>query len=227
MLGKGCCLCFVLLSLLLLLQSSYLGINLITLDISVHILYVSLVNHGVGGILHPYIGAEGAFAGALQGRTIYTIGASVVFPGDIILSYLIESTGSPYLLLVRFADGYVVGGGTVRAHAGIDEQIAIVGNLRTNLLSALILHDVSLALFRGCIAQFCLHLVHAQRDKLRAGGGSRVVHHDGGLLSVAVVRTCQCQEHHQASFRDALHHFSMNFFHFDLFILNSLFYKYE
>ena len=36
---------------------------------------------------------------------------------------------------------------------------------------------------------------------------------------MAVVRTCQCQEHHQASGRDALHHFSVNLFHFDLFFL--------
>ena len=234
MLGKSSCLCRILLCLLLLLQGSHLGIHLITLDISVHILYVSLVNHGVGGILHPYIGAEGAFAGALQGRTIYAVGASVVLPCDIILSYLIESAGGINLLLVRLADAHVVSGRAVRTHAGIYEQKAVVGNLRANLLSSLVLHDIGLALLWDGIAQLRLHLAHAERDEFRAGGGSWIAYHDGGLLHgcgllfrslsgsgllcMAVVRTCQCQEYHQASGRDALHHFSVNLFHFDLFV---------
>ena len=234
MLGKSSCLCCILLYLLLLLQGSHLGINLITLDISVHILYVSLVNHGIRSVLHPDVGAEGALASLLKGRAIYAVGASVVLPCDLILSYLIESAGGINLLPVRLADTHVVSGRAVRAHAGIYEQKTVVGNLRANLLSSLVLHDISLSLLVGGIAQLRLHLAHIERDKLRAGGGSWITYHDGsllhgcgllfrslsgsGLLCMAVVRTCQCQEHHQASGRDTLHHFSVNLFHFDLFV---------
>ena len=168
LLGKSSSLCCVLLCLLLLLQGSHLGINLIALDVSVHILDVSLVNHGIRSILHPDVGTEGTLAGLLQGRAIYAVGASVVLPCNIILSYLIESAGGINLLLVRLADAHVVSGRAVRTHAGIYEQKAIVGNLRANLLSSFVLHDVSLSLFRGSIAQFRLHLVHAEGDKLCA-----------------------------------------------------------
>ena len=129
-----------------------------------------------------------------------------------------ELFGYVNLLLVRLADAHVVSGRAVRTHAGIYDQKAIVGNLRANLLSALVLHDIGLALLWVGIAQLRLHLAHAERDEFRARGGSWIADHDGSLLSMAVARTCQRHEHHQAPGRDALHHFSMNLFHFDLFV---------
>ena len=80
----------------------------------------------------------------------------------------------------------------MRTYAGINQEITVISNLRTDLLPFLVLYDVSFAFLRCSITQFRLYLAHAEGDKFSALSNCRVAYCDGSLLCIAVVRTSQC-----------------------------------
>ena len=93
------------------------------------ILVIALVEHKSGRILHPNVDTKRLFTSALQGRTIRTVCATVVFPCQVVFSHLVNGTINLALHGFGATRGGVNGEAAHGKDAGVDQQFVVVGDL--------------------------------------------------------------------------------------------------
>ena len=90
---------------------------------------IALLDHEIGRILHPHIITKSPFLVTLQGRTIESVGSTVVLPCNVIDTFRILASAHPGLHGTGLTGDDGEASCTLRAHAGFNEQLAIVGQL--------------------------------------------------------------------------------------------------
>ena len=106
---------------------------------------VTLLHLKVWRVLHPYVYAESALAGTLQGRPVHTISRAVVLPCDVVDTLRILSATHYGLHWFRRSGRNGKIGRATGTHAGVDEQLAVIRYLISNLLPEGVLDDEGLA----------------------------------------------------------------------------------
>ena len=131
---------------------------------------ITALDNEVGSVLHPHVIAKGILARTLEGRTIATVGSTVVLPCDVVNTLGIHAAIAGVHEDRRLTLGDGVCGPSLGSHASLNEELAVVGELVWHLETESILHyelatstDAKALEDRGCIKFDNLLTLHSRR----------------------------------------------------------------